>query len=140
MSYSTSYPTDSGDDYIVHGDHLTLECKYTDAITSITWWAERDGTEQIFTGSPDSPTIPDTVYKSRIDEEASVFTSNSHRLVITVNKQEDDDQEFKCFVVTVENPFGSERRKMLGDILGNNHISLIFYILKEKWQWNWYLE
>ena len=125
VSYSTSYPTDRGEDYIVDGEPLTLECVYTGTITSITWWTERDGSEQIFSGSPDSPTIPDTVYKYRIDEEASVFTSNSHHLVITVNKEEDDEQEFKCTVVTVVNPFGSEKRKQLLDkILGNNHTSL----------------
>ena len=118
MSYSTSYVSNSGEDYIVDGEQLTLECVYTGTLTAINWWTERDGSEQIFTGSPDSPTIPDTAYKSRIDEEASVFTSTSHQLVITVNKQEDDEQEFKCFVVTVEDPFGAEKRKQVGKILG----------------------
>ena len=121
VSYSTSYQAGSGNYYIVDGEQLTLKCEYTGTITTINWWTERGGSEQIFTGSPDSPTIPDTVYKSRIDEAASVFTPNSHQLVLTVSKQNDDGQEFKCFVVTVENPFGSERRKLLGDILGNNH-------------------
>ena len=118
VSYSTSYPADSGEDYIVDGEQLTLECVFTGPLGTLSWWTERDGSQLIFSGSPGNANIPNTVYKSRIDEQNSVFTSASHQLVITVSKHQDDEQEFKCSVAPPGSPFGSDKRKPLGEILG----------------------
>ena len=118
VSYSTSYPADSGEDYIVNGEQLTLECVFTGALGTLSWWTERDGSQLIFSGSPGNANILDTVYKSRIDEQNSVFTSASHQLVITVSKHQDDEQEFKCSVAPPGIPFGSDKRRPLGEVLG----------------------
>ena len=69
--------------------------------------------------------ILDTVYDLRIDRNESIFTPNSHKLVIKVNKNEDEQQVFKCSVTT-DTLHKSEGKIQLGEILSELY-KYIFY-------------
>ena len=57
VSYSTSFPSNGEEDYIVDGEQLTLECVYTGTLTSVDWTILKDGYAQIYTRSPGSAAI-----------------------------------------------------------------------------------
>ena len=76
VSYSTSYQSNDGEDYIVDGDQLTMECVCTGTLISVEWKILNGGSTQIYTRSPGSAAIisDNTMYESRIDKEKSVFS------------------------------------------------------------------
>ena len=117
VSYTTSFPGGSGY-HVLDAEHLTLICSFTEQFGSLSWYSRRGNEMVIFTkDGPDKPeVIPETVYKSRI--VSSSFTSNSHIMVITVDKEQDEGQTFQCRFLFLDGLFPVFGAVIVNDILG----------------------
>ena len=95
VTYSTAFPDTLSRYYVVHGQHLSLQCSYNVNFFQLSWLM---GSRQIYraldSGSgPESDVIDNMI-------ENVIYDGKSMEMIIKVNKKEYDDHTFTCKVTT----------------------------------------